>query len=483
VAAVGTVLSGLVGYWTTWRAVQGTAADVPAVSAKTGSPTRVAVLPFANLSDDKSDEYFADGVTDELIQLLSRVRGLQVAPRISSFHFKGSSVPAVEAARQLGADYLVDGSVRRAGGRVRIGAQLVAAIDGKVIWSRSYDREFKDVLTAQTEIATGIAGSLMPAIDPELGVSASVTRSPQAWHAYLQARQLPDGERESAYKRVLAMDPKFVRVYTALAEDVLTMAASQRLPPQSANGQMLAYLQEALRIDPRDDHAWGLMGAAAQLIDDVDAMRDVARRALEANRDSSAGSGWQAEIKLLDGDISAALPLFRHLAERLPLVDWARYHHVRALRLANRPNEAVQAAEQSLALDPENPWALDEKVRSLLALGRRDEALALARQRNMHTILIRYGEPDDLAALQQRKDLNAHAMAWLHYAAGRPDDLVDHLQAAHSVIQERNRVLFEPEYDPVRDLPAFRDWLARHRLTEAQERALAWRAANPVPRN
>lgn len=484
VAAVGTVLSGLVGYWTTWRVVRdGTTAPAAATADRTGSLKTIAVLPFANLSDDKANEYFADGVTEELIELLSRVRGVRVAPRGSSFHFKGKSVPAAEAARQLGAGYLVDGSVRRADGRVRISAQLVSAADGSVIWSRSFDREFKDVLLAQAEIAIGVAGSLMPSLDPTVGVTASRTHNPQAWQAYLEARRLPIDQREQAYRRVLAMDPKFARIHTELASDVLAMASGRKLPPGAAHDKMKVHLQEALRIDPGDDHAWGLMGAAAQLVDDVPALRDVVQRALAANLESTAGAGWQAEINLLDGDISAALPLFKQVSDRLPLVDWARNQHVEALRLANRPAQALAAAEQTLALDPENLWAHGEKVRSLLALGRHEEALALARARNLHTTLVRYGTPEDQAAMRQRKDLGAHAVAWQQFAAGQPDAVVEHLGVEHSLIQERGRVLFDPEYDPVRELPSFKAWLNKHKLTDAHERAQAWRMANPVPRN
>lgn len=102
----------------------------------------------------------------------------------------------------------------------------------------------------------------------------------------------------------------------------------------------------------------------------------------------------------------------------------------------------------------------------------------------MHTILLRFGTPEDKAALSQRKDLDPHAAAWQQFVAGRPDAVVEHLEADHSTdLQQRARVLFEPEYDPVRELPSFRAWLARHKLTDGHERAQAWRAANPVSRN
>lgn len=484
VAAVGTVLSGLVGYWTTWRALSGREGATVTAPAPIGGPKTLAVLPFANVGNDRADESFADGVTEELIDVLSRVRGLQVTPRISSFALKGKSLPAAEAARQLGVGHLVDGSVRRAGERVRISAQLVSAADGRVVWSRTYDREFKNVLAAQAEIAIGIAGSLVPSLDPSVGLQSSGTRVPEAWQAYLRARQLPIEQREAAYLRVIEIDPKFVRIRTELATDFLQMGFGGTLPKADAHAKMIRHLEQALRVDPRDDHAWGLMGAAARLVDDVEELRRVVRRASEADPSSVSASGWLAELKLLDGDISAALPLYQQLAERLPLVEFARIHHVQSLRFAHRPAQALEAAEQALALDPESRWAQGEKVQCLLLLGRREEALALARERSMHTVLLRFGASEDQAALSQRKDLDAHAAAWQQFVAGRPDAVVEHLEAAHaSDLQQRARVLFEPEYDVVRELPSFRSWLGRHKLTEGHDRAQAWRAANPVSRN
>jgi adenylate cyclase len=484
VAAVGTVLSGLVGYWTAWRAVHGGGAATVAASSPSGPQKTVAVLPFTNVGDDRANEPFADGVTEELIDVLSRVQGLRVTPRISSFSLKGKSVPAAEAAHQLGVSYLVDGSVRRAGERVRISAQLVSAADGRVVWSRTFDREFKDALAAQAEIAIGIASSLVPSLDPSAGMYSSGTNSPEAWQAYLEAKQLPIEQREAAYLRVLAIDPKFVRIHTELAIDFLQMGFRGKLPRPAAHDKMIQHLEQALRVDPRDDSAWGLMGAAARLVDDVDELRRVVRRAIEADPNGSSGRGWLAELKLLDGDSSAALPLYKQLAEHLPLVDFARIHYVESLRFAHRPLQALEAAEQALALDPESRWGQDQKVRCLLLLGRRDEALALARERSMHTILLRFGTPEDQVALSQRQDLNPHAVAWQQFVAGRADAVVEHLEVDHSSdLQERARVLFEPEYDPVRELPSFKAWLAKHRLTEGHERAQAWRAANPVPRN
>ncbi|RZU02128.1 adenylate/guanylate cyclase domain-containing protein [Rivibacter subsaxonicus] len=443
----------------------------------------LAVLPFANLGDDKANELLTDGVTDELIGLLSRVRGLRVTGRDSSFYFKGKQVPMAEMARQLGVSYLVGGSVRRDGSRVRISAQLLNAADGAVLWSRSFDREFKDVLVAQGEIALGIAGSLTQSIDDSASFGGRGTTSPEAWQAFLEAKGLPAGQRVAAYERVLALDPNFARAHVALADQVLGLALIGKLSKQVASERMTNYLQEALRIDPRYDHAYGLLGAAAKIADDMQALRRHAQRALDIDPDSSAGHGWTAELKLHAGDMGGALPAFRRAAEPVPLVGWARLNYAMALRHANQPAQALQEAELALALDPNSVRALAEKAHCLLMLGRRDEALRLARERDFTTFLIRYGAPEDQAAMRQRKNLDAHATAWQEFLLGRPDAVVEHLEVDHSGdIQGRARVLFDAEYDPVRRRPSFEAWLARHKLTEAHERAQAWRAANPVPK-
>ena len=213
-------------------------------------------MPYANLGDEKSNEYFADGVTDELIELLSRMSGLRVTPRTSSLYFKGKPVQAAEAARQLGVSYLVDGSVRRAGERVRIRAQLTSAVDGAVMWSKAYDRELKDVLTVQTELTLGIGGSLKDSLDTSYSLGGTGSTSPEAWLAFLEAERLPWNERGAcqrtldAYQRVLELDPKFVRAYIRLHDRGNEMANSGGEPRAVAGARSMKVLQAALRVDP-----------------------------------------------------------------------------------------------------------------------------------------------------------------------------------------------------------------------------------------
>lgn len=476
-AVIAASVSGLL-WWQDRRA----AASAPVSAGAAAERKSVAVLPFANVGDDKANEYFAEGVTDELINLLTRMPGLRVTPRASSFFFKGKSVPVAEAGRLLGVSHLVDGSVRRAGDRVRIGAQLVSTTDGRVLWSRSFDRELKDVLATQSEIALSIGRSLALSLDGTDGRSGPSTDNPAAWSAFLDAGRLPEGERLAAYERVLAMDPRFARAHAAMAQELLDMGLNGKLAKPVAAERMIPHLQEALRIDPRFDEAHGLMGAAARMLDDLELLRRVAQRALDLNPEGAAGHAWMAELKMNEGDMAAALPAYKRMAEALPLVDWARRGYAKALRLANQPAQALQELEQALALNPDSKATLGEKAHNLLVMGRREEGLRLARQHDMVTLLLRFGTPEDQAAVRQRKNLNAHAAAWQQAQLGHPDAMVEHLHAEHSQdIQVRVLVLFDDEYDPVRELPSFKAWLAKYKLTEAHERAQAWRAVNPVP--
>ncbi len=144
------------------------AADQPAIGQKS-----VAVLAFANLSDDKANEYFSDGISEELLNVLVKIPGLKVAARTSAFYFKGKEVPMPEIAKQLGVAYVVEGSVRKQGDRVRITAQLIKADDGFHVWSDTFTRDLKDIFAVQDEIAGLIAQNL----SLKLGMTSSRRRS------------------------------------------------------------------------------------------------------------------------------------------------------------------------------------------------------------------------------------------------------------------------------------------------------------------
>lgn len=165
----------------TWAFLPRTgAANKPTTSASTVIPQRsVAVLPFLDLTEGMKEEEFADGMTEELIDRLIKVPGLRVPPPTSSFYFKNKQVPVAEIARSLGVAYVLDGSVRKSGGRVRIAARLIRADNGAVVWSESYERPFGDILMVQDEIAGKVTKALEASIAGQAAAGSSLPQSPR----------------------------------------------------------------------------------------------------------------------------------------------------------------------------------------------------------------------------------------------------------------------------------------------------------------
>jgi adenylate cyclase len=494
IAGVGAVLGGFAGYWNAYQAARGSAqphqsrqsvapapADV-AASAPAGVAAQktVAVLAFANLSDDKANEYFADGVSDELLNILSRVQGLRVTARNSAFYFKDKTVPMAELARQLGVTYLVDGSVRRAGERVRIAAQLVHAEDGAILWSQTFDREFKDVLAVQVELGLAIAKSLKLPLDAA-SLTGSGTDNVQAWQLFLQGERMPHGQREDFYHRALALDPNFAQAYLQLGREAFASAYQGR-DRMDARARSVKYLNDALRIDPRSAEAYGRLASAESLVDDMDAVRRNAQRALQLDPNQIAAHHWMAELALEAGHMDEALAERRLMVDVDPLDLLPRLQYAELLLLANRATKALAVIDEALALYPNDSDCLDVKSAILLQLGRRNEALAIARRQDNVEILAQAGTREDLAALLRRTDLDVHQAAWVALARGQRDAFLDHLEMHVHELHFRGRALFDPALDPVRKLPRFKAWLEKCHLMAAHERAQAWRAANPAPR-
>lgn len=200
----------------------------------TAPANSIAVLPFANLSGDRSQDYFSDGISEELMSKLARIDKLQVAARTSSFKFKGSNDSSATIARKLGVNYILDGSVRRDGALVRVSAQLVEASTGFERWSQSYDRDFKDIFAVQSGIAQSVADGLQIKLmgDDVAALSRGGTANPQAFDAFLRGRKLFDASAgEASFKQSLALfdaaiaaDPRFAAAHAVRARTLLALA-------------------------------------------------------------------------------------------------------------------------------------------------------------------------------------------------------------------------------------------------------------------
>jgi eukaryotic-like serine/threonine-protein kinase len=221
----------------------------------------IAVLPFANMSRDADDEYFSDGLAEEIINALVKVPNLRVIARTSAFAFKGQNTDIRKIAETLGVANILEGSVRKAGTRIRVAAQLITASDGSHLWSERYDRELADVFAVQDEIAAAIAGALQVKLS---AAPRKHTPKLEAYGEFLKARHhLQKWTLESAARgrecleRAIALDPAFAEVHSALSWYFFTMVSENQIPPREAAASMRKEAQKALEIDSSlpDPHA------------------------------------------------------------------------------------------------------------------------------------------------------------------------------------------------------------------------------------
>ena len=206
----------------TTRPASAAATQVAGSAAAFAPPAHsIAVLPFVNMSGDPKQDYFSDGLSEELLNSLVSLRGLQVAARTSSFSFKGSGAGVAEIARKLNVGAVLEGSVRKDGGRVRITAQLINAVTGFHLWSQTYDRDLKNVLALQTEIATAVTQALQATLlgDVSTAVELGGTHNPHAFDAYLKGKGIEVNSKDAnlaqiaAFDEAIRLDPLYAKAY------------------------------------------------------------------------------------------------------------------------------------------------------------------------------------------------------------------------------------------------------------------------------
>jgi len=333
------------------------AADAPAAAMLPQEPAAdersIAVLPFANLSEDKANEYFADGLSDELLNLLSRVAGLRVVARTSSFSFKGRTASAAEIARELKVTHLLEGSVRRSGSRVRITAQLIRASDSSHVWSQSFDRDLSDIFAVQDEIAAAVARGLELKLFGGPAPKAQPT-DPRAYALYLQGRH-------------------FFSLYSA-----------------TGYAQAIPALEGALAIDPGFAPAWGILGALywGQANNSLIPYGEGARKARLASDKALALDPEQAEpmslLGLLDviehRDVARGLQRIQRALELEPHNQRVLSRAANVARQRGRTEEAIGYAEQALNADPLSPNAHAVLGLTYYYAGRLDDAEAMRRR-------------------------------------------------------------------------------------------------------
>jgi serine/threonine protein kinase/Tfp pilus assembly protein PilF len=234
----------------------------------------IAVMPFANMSGDNEREYFSDGLAEEIINSLAQLPGLKVTARTSAFAFRGKEQDITKIAAELGVRTILEGSVRTAGNRIRVTAQLINAADGYHLWSQRYDGDLEDVFAVQDEIATAIAGALQVKLAVQPAVLRNYTPRLPAYEAYLKGRHhfakfTPEALARSKeyFEQAIALDPLFAMPHCELALYYRSLALYGAMPAQVAMPEARAAARKALEIDPGLSEAHAILGAVAAEFD------------------------------------------------------------------------------------------------------------------------------------------------------------------------------------------------------------------------
>jgi TolB-like protein len=320
----------------------------------------IAVLPFVNMSTDEENEYFSDGISEELLNVLVRVEGLGVASRTSSFAYKGSKLGALAIARELKVGHILEGSVRKSGNRVRITAQLIDAEQDRHLWSETYDRELDDIFAIQDEIANAIVMALRDELQPAVAAAPTVevradTENLEAYQLYLKARELfiarqdlPEAVR--LFERVVELDPQFARGWEGLAA-VCGIIESWGIRDRDYTARAREAANRALQLDPSLSMPWAVLGMTLKQDWPVDYARqfELSAQAIEADPRNATAYLWRSLAWLELGFFDRALEDLDRCLELEPNYRNAVRHKALALLFMGRTDEALRLFEQGVA--------------------------------------------------------------------------------------------------------------------------------------
>jgi len=454
----------------------------------------LAVLPLQNLSDDPAQEYFADGMTDELIGDLAQLRSLRVISRTSVMHYKGGKQTVPQIGRELAVDAVIEGTVEREKNRVRIRVQLIEAASDRHLWARSYDYELKDVLVLQSTAAHDIASEIQgrveqpPASSPSNGAR---TVQPDAYEAYLKGRYFWNQRTEAGlnksiefFQDAIAKDPAFAAAYAGLAGSY-SLLGSESLPPEIARAKARAAASKALELDPASAEGHAELGLIEFYYDwNWQQAEQEFQRAIELNPSYATTHQWYSHYLRAMGRLPEALQQAQQAQQSDPLSLSINTTLAARYRDLHEFKQALDVVQRTLELDPnfapghellasvyeqqgdfqsditelkkastlskDNPTSLAHLGRAYALSGNQDEARKIAEQLKQ-TARQHYVPAWDMAVLFAAMGDADTAFRWLEESYTKRESQMPFLKVDYRI-------------DPLRADPRFQNMLRRVRL-------------------
>jgi TolB-like protein/DNA-binding winged helix-turn-helix (wHTH) protein/Flp pilus assembly protein TadD len=451
----------------------------------------LAVLPLENLSSDASQDYFADGMTDELISDLGQISALRVISRTSVMAYKHSRKPLPQIARELNVDAVVEGTVLRSGDQVRITAQLIEASADKHLWSQSYQGELRDTLALQNRVASAIADQIRINVNPQEQAALKSVKlvNPQAYESFLKGRYFWNKRTADGLKVALAYfnqaideDPKYAPAYSGLADTNALLGDWQYavMTPKEALPRAKAAAIKALELDDALGEAHNSLAYCLDGFDwDFDAAGKEFRRAIELNPNYATAHHWYAWHLSLLGRYDEAIAEMRKAENLDPLSLIINADLAELLVLAHSYDESIRQSRKTIEMDPNFALAHNQLAQAYLQKHMNDEAVAELQEAaqlsggsptvmaNLARAYIASGKRGEaiklLSGLKKRSNAtysHGSEIAVIYAALGDMDQAMNWLGKGY---EERFNpgVLLRPGFDLLRSDPRFQDLVRR----------------------
>jgi serine/threonine-protein kinase len=433
--------------------------NAPARTEAGSEPPSIAVLPFADLSPERDQEYFSDGLTEELIGALTKVEGLRVAARGVTFSYKGSARDPREIGRALNVRSVLEGSVRKEGDQLRITAQLIDVEKGYYLWSQSFDREITGIFAVQEEISRSIAEALrLQLAHNTLPFPRLRTGNIEAYNLYLRGRhfynrQTVESLRKSIgyFEKAIAADPKYAPGYAGLADAYDVLVQYGEIRPREGMPKAKSAALKALSLDPSLAEAHVSLAAVIEAYDwNWDAAERAYRRAIELDPQLPAARLWYGMFLRDQGRIDEALPEIERAYQLDPLSVLANMNLGYAYAIQRKYDAAIDLFKKTLELQPEDPGPYMRLGALYREKARFEESLAAferARQlsgEHPHTLAVlgsvyaQSGKRDEamkvleqLRQLSRRRWVPAFDMALIYSSLGDRERVMEYLEKAY----------------------------------------------------